>query len=332
MSRLTSTVYVGIVTYNSAHLIEACLNALLKQAYPKVRIVVFDNNSSDDIGKRVQKYPRVRFIQSAQNVGYGRGHNSIISTIPFKRNDYYLTLNPDARLTPTYISRLVTRCRRQKAGWAVGKLYKDIKQTILYSAGHAMFRDGYAFNIGYGMKDTEQYAFARKIFGAPGAAALYSYQLIRDISAGNNFFDPVFFLYYEDIDVDWRANLMGYTCWFEPLATAVHPGGVAPRRLIGDILCNRFIMVIKNAFFMDLLFYNFPIIFFHLVVRLIITPRVGWYMIRQVLKQTKGALHLRKAATISRADMHRWYRDAANEVSKQPRNIVSRSLALITNH
>lgn len=322
--------YVGIVTYNSAHLIEACLNALSKQTYPKVRIVVFDNNSSDDIGKRVQKYPRVRFIQSAQNVGYGRGHNSIISTISFKRDDYYLTLNPDARLSPTYISQLVSSCRRHKAGWAVGKLYRDTKKTTLYSAGHAMLRDGYAFNIGYGMKDSPKYAVPRRIFGAPGAAALYSFSLIRDISRGGDFFDPELFLYYEDIDIDWRANLGGHSCWYEPLAVAIHTGGVAPRHMTGDILCNRFYVVMKNAYFSDLITYNLPVIMFHLLIRLVSTPLVGARMVGLCVGGVPLALRRRTAAKVLKNDMHAWFGAARKEASLQPKNIRERIKAFTT--
>lgn len=330
MRRLSPVVYVGVVTYNSARLMDVCFAALSRQIYPHIQIVVFDNHSSDNIAKLMRKYPHARFIQSSKNVGYGRGHNSILRTIRFKNNDYYLTLNPDARLSPTYISRLVSSCRRHNAGWAVGKLHKDANKTALYSAGHAMLRDGYAFNIGYGMKDGSQYSVSRKIFGAPGAAALYSRALIRGLSKDGDFFDPALFLYYEDIDIDWRANLAGYACWFEPSAVAIHKGGVAPSHMMGDILCNRFYVVMKNAFVSDLLTYNLPVITFHLLARLVSTPLIGARMIGLCAVKAPVALYKRTAARTSKSVMHQWFRAAKNEVSMQPKNIRERIKAFTT--
>lgn len=324
-------VYIGIVTYNSARLMAACLASLSRQTYPNIQVIVLDNHSSDDIAKLMRKYPGVRYIESRKNVGYGSGHNGILRTIHFTNNDYYLTLNPDARLLPAYVSRLVQACRRRKAGWAVGALYKDTKRTTLYSVGHAMFRDGYAFNIGYGMKGAGLYNAPRKIFGAPGAAALYSYSLIRDISRGDNFFDPALFIYYEDVDVDWRANLSGHSCWFEPSAVAIHPGGTAPRHMTGDILCNRFYVVMKNAFVSDLLVYNLPVIMFHLLTRLVCTPLIGARMMGLCVVRAPVAFSKRTAVRMTKSDMHVWFRAAGKEMSAQPKNIRERIRAFTTN-
>lgn len=324
MRRLSPVVYVGIVTYNSARLMDACFAALSRQIYPHIQIVVFDNHSSDNIAKLMRKYPHVRFIQSSKNVGYGSGHNNILRAIRCKNNDYYLTLNPDARLSPTYISQLVSSCRRHKAGWAVGKLYKDTKKTVLYSAGHAILRDGYAFNIGYGMKDGPQYSVSRKIFGAPGAAALYSHALISALSRDGDFFDPALFLYYEDIDIDWRANLAGYACWFEPSAVAIHKGGVAPPHMTGDILCNRFYVVMKNAFVSDLLTYNFPVITLHLLARLVSTPLIGARMIGLCVAKSPVALYKRTTVRTPKSVIHQWFRAAGKEMSLQPVNARER--------
>ena len=54
------------------------------------------------------------------------------------------------------------------------------------------------------------------MFGATAAAALYRREMIDDISIDGEFFDPDFFVYREDADVAWRAQLLGWRCMYTP--------------------------------------------------------------------------------------------------------------------
>ena len=69
-----------------------------------------------------------------------------------------------------------------------------------------------------------------------------------------SFFDPDFFVYREDADVAWRAQLLGWRCIYTPAAVAYHVRSVTPenRRSVPATInmhCvkNRFLMRIKNA-------------------------------------------------------------------------------------
>ena len=77
--------------------------------------------------------------------------------------------------------------------------------------------------------------------------------MIEDISIHGEFFDPDFFVYREDADVAWRAQLMGWRCIYTPLARGYHVRNVLPgnrRALPPEInmhsVKNRFLMRIKN--------------------------------------------------------------------------------------
>jgi GT2 family glycosyltransferase len=197
------TVHIGIVTYNSLSDLPACLAALNAQTYPDVTMTVVDNASSDGCAAWVRaNLPAVRVIENSENVGFGRAHNQAMAAVG--DGDYYLALNPDAELAPGYIARLVAALERSDPafGFAVGKLLlKDSDGAHtgrLYSAGHALTRSGYAFNIGYGLDDAPAFSAEREVFGAPGAAALYSGRLIwalqphpqGDISDANGLTPP----------------------------------------------------------------------------------------------------------------------------------------------
>jgi GT2 family glycosyltransferase len=77
--------------------------------------------------------------------------------------------------------------------------------------------------------------------------------MIEEISLDGEFFDSDFFVYREDADVAWRAQLMGWKCLYAPYARGYHVRKVLPgnrRALPPEInmhsVKNRFLMRIKN--------------------------------------------------------------------------------------
>jgi GT2 family glycosyltransferase len=77
--------------------------------------------------------------------------------------------------------------------------------------------------------------------------------MVDDIALDGEFFDSDFFVYREDADVAWRAQLMGWKCLYVPYARGYHVRKVLPgnrRALPADInmhsVKNRFLMRIKN--------------------------------------------------------------------------------------
>jgi GT2 family glycosyltransferase len=101
--------------------------------------------------------------------------------------------------------------------------------------------------------DNGHYLKHEYVFGATAAAALYRRCMVEDISIGDEFFDPDFFVYREDADVAWRAQLMGWGCIYTPHARGYHVRKVLPgnRRALPSVINmhsvkNRFLMRLKN--------------------------------------------------------------------------------------
>ena len=101
--------------------------------------------------------------------------------------------------------------------------------------------------------DNGHYLQYEYVFGATAAAALYRREMIDDISLDGEFFDSDFFVYREDADVAWRAQLMGWSCIYVPYARGYHvrkvlPGnrGALPPEINMHSVKNRFLMRIKN--------------------------------------------------------------------------------------
>ena len=145
----------------------------------------------------------------------------------------------------------------------------------IYSVGHALRRDGYAINIGHGLPDDAAYAQSDEIFGAPGAACLIRAELIADLAPAGELYDARMFMYSEDVDLDWRARRRGWRCWYAADAVAYHTGSNPGPRLKAHAIGNRYLAVLKNACWRDLIIYNLPLILLHCGVRLLVTAGGG---------------------------------------------------------
>jgi GT2 family glycosyltransferase len=101
--------------------------------------------------------------------------------------------------------------------------------------------------------DNGHFLIYEYVFGATAAAALYRREMIDDISIGGEFFDADFFVYREDADVAWRAQLLGWKCLYAPYAKGYHVRNALPgnrRALPAEInmhsVKNRFLLRMKN--------------------------------------------------------------------------------------
>lgn len=318
-------IYVGIVTYNSAADLPECLDALYAQTFPAVTIMAYDNASADDsVAWLRTNAPNVRLIEGSENLGYGRAHNRLIGAAKLQAGDAYLALNPDAVLTPGYLQALwEVLARDAQTGWATGKLLmKDADGRLsgqIYSAGHGLLRSGFAFNIGYGLADGDEYERSREVFGAPGAAALYRAEMIADLAPTGDFFDPAMFMYAEDTDVDWRGRLRGWRCWYAAEAAAYHRGSAPRGALKMEAIANRYLSVLKNASRFDLVFFNIPYMAAHCLARVIVTPRRGMILTRKLMSRAGDFLRRRTPPKITRQAMNAWFDWSIEQPSAQRR-------------
>lgn len=329
------TVYIGIVSFNSLADLPACISAIRAQTYPDRRIVIRDNASTDGSPEWLeQNTPEALLIRGSDNVGFGVGHNILIRTVePASDHDYYLTCNPDLVMEPNYVAGLVESIQESGAGWAVGKLHLPRSEgdpPRLYSVGHALQRDGYAFNVGMGLIDQGQFEQAREVFGAPGCAALYSGRLIKALAPGGDLFDPDLFLYGEDTDLDWHARLQGWRCIYVPGASATHRGSTPGAEMQAMALAHRYLSVIKNAHPLDLFTFNLPLIAFHLTARCLFTPHLGTRLVGQMVRLAPRFWGKRVRPTLSRGQMQVWFRWAREQSTAQPRTFIQRWSAFVS--
>ncbi|MBI4465100.1 MAG: glycosyltransferase family 2 protein, partial [Acidobacteria bacterium] len=253
------TISITIVTHNSEGYLVRCLESVLGQDWPSLEVIVVDNASQDETRSVLARYSdRVQVLLNSENRGFAAAQNQAIRQT---RGNWVLVLNPDVWLQPDFVSCLVRAGGLDPAvGTVCGKLFRAFPDSgsrngkQLDSAGIYFTPTFRHFDRGWRRLDGGEYSRPAYVFGATGAAALYRREMIEDVSVEGEFFDEDFFLYREDADLSWRAQLLGWKCLYLPQAVGYHVRRVVPGRRRGlpdeinrHSVKNRFLMRIKNA-------------------------------------------------------------------------------------
>lgn len=266
----TQLVSVVIVNYNRKAYLRDCLNAVSAQTRGPLEMIVVDNNSSDGSAEMVrQEFAQVKLIVNQYNALYCRAQNQGIRAA---KGDYIICLNNDVVLEKDFVQRLVERAGSdEKIGMACGKIFLMDKKT-LDSAGQILGRARNPVERGYKRWDSGLYNEAVYVFSAGGVAPLYKRRMLEEIKIAGQYFDESYGMFYEDLDIAWRANLLGWRAFYNPQAIAYHHrGGTAktespplsifkrydftclPPELQARLVKNRYMTILKNDCVKDIL-------------------------------------------------------------------------------
>jgi GT2 family glycosyltransferase len=220
---------VVVVTYNSAGHIDRLLDSLPAAAgTATIRTVVVDNGSSDDTVDRVRARDRTTCIDGLGNLGYAGGINVGRKAAGPTRS--ILILNPDVRVVPGAIERLLDAASAPGVGMAIPRLVDQDggtllslrrDPTLLRAVGDALAGDHLPARppaLALCVHDPAQYERQGPIDWATGAALLVTDECDRTVGD----WDERYFMYSEEVDICARARAAGFLVEFVPDAHVVH--------------------------------------------------------------------------------------------------------------
>ena len=210
-----------IINYNGKGLTIEALKALEKQTFQNFEVIVVDNNSRDNSLNEIKNFldisllkKRATVIELSKNIGFAGGCNE---GFKYAKGKYIVLLNNDAQPDKNWLNELVKAAdRHPEVGICASKIIVYGTNKI-DAAGHLFtwFLKGFK----RGEEEIEDaYNKEEYVFGACGGAALYRREMIDEIG----FFDENFFLIYEDVDIDFRAQLAGWKVLYIPSAVVYH--------------------------------------------------------------------------------------------------------------
>jgi GT2 family glycosyltransferase len=215
-------------------------------------VVVVDNASGDDTGQLAARHG-AGYLRLTPRLGYAAAINQAIARTG---GDAVLLLNADCILHPGFLAAALPRLAEPRVGSVAPKLIRlrapDEQLGQIDAAG--MFVDRRRKNglVGFG-RPARGYTRPGECFGADGAAALYRRRALQDCAFDGEVLDPDMELWASDVDLAWRAQLMGWRCAYEPRAVAGHIRTYSPatrsemsQRDRQIQFRNRYLMMVKN--------------------------------------------------------------------------------------
>jgi GT2 family glycosyltransferase len=209
---------VLVVNYNGRRHLSGCLAGLAAQTLPRHRfeVVLVDNGSADDSVRFVrERFPWVRVVRLPRNTGFAGGNNA---GLPFAHAQFVVLLNNDTIPDPHWLAELAGATEEGKA--AASKLVFAGDPKTINSAGLQLLRDGRGLDRGFRHLDRGQFETPGPVFAGCGAAVV-----IDTRTLDGPLFDPRYFVYYEDLDAAWRAELTGHPVEYLPRSLVRHVHG-----------------------------------------------------------------------------------------------------------
>ena len=188
---------IGIVTYKSEKVLFDCLKSI-----KKIRnIIIFDNSNDTELKKIIDKrYPKIRFIKSIKNLGYGAANNRIIKESNTK---FVFILSPDVILKKNCEQNLLKSLLKLKNNFSVLSPFEKNK------------------NHEYSKKKFSNNKNLLEVNYANGFALLINKYDFKKIGM----FDENIFLYNEEIDLFKRLRISNLKIYIDRNSEVKHLGG-----------------------------------------------------------------------------------------------------------
>lgn len=224
-SSVRPLVSVVIVNWNGRHFLEACLNAVAAQDGVSAETILVDNASTDgSVDFSRDRFPWVRVIALPENRGFAGGNNAGVREA---RGRFVALLNNDTVPEPGWLKALVSGID-EEAGLALvtSRIVYMHDPDLIDSAGDSLLASGGAFKRHHGAR-VEMARESTEVFGVCGAACLMPKRVFDELGG----FDEDFFASHEDVDLSYRARLLGYRCGYVADAIVRHHGSATIGRI-----------------------------------------------------------------------------------------------------
>jgi GT2 family glycosyltransferase len=222
-----------IINWNSKNFLRECLLSIGKHTTGvSYEIIVIDNASFDGAAELLAlDFPQVKYIQSAENLGFARGNNRAAQQAS---GNYLLFLNPDTEILSNAIGLMFQSAKALPDAGVLGarllntdcslqtscvQSYPRILNQLLDSEA---LRNWFPESSLWGTAVLYERSYQPlRVEGISGACMLISHEVFWHVSG----FSEEYFMYYEDMDLCRKVQRAGRRNYLVPGAEVVHHGG-----------------------------------------------------------------------------------------------------------
>ncbi len=233
-----------IVNWNVQELLDRCLASIYAADLPpgSFEIIVVDSASQDDsVAMAREKYPAVRLLAQAENVGFTRGNNIGLAQA---QGDFLLLLNPDTEVSRNALGTLVEYLQDNLSVGIVGphtlnsdgshqstrRRFPTLKTGIFESTWLARAAPS-SVERDYRMLESDDDDITM-VDWVQGSALMLRRELYWEIGG----LDDAYVMYSEELDYCRRAKNAGWQVAYHGGAIITHHGGKSSEQVAAQTL------------------------------------------------------------------------------------------------
>ncbi|KUK57297.1 MAG: Glycosyl transferase, family 2 [Synergistales bacterium 53_16] len=180
-------------------------------------------NEEDASLKWLPSNQKMIIIQTGENLGFAAGNNVGIqfNLHSDKEIGYILVLNNDTVVTHSLLTEFVKAAKKpsENIDMVAPVVLNYHNPNLVDRLGIVLTRSGLAYD--------RKYLMDGPLFCPSGCCALYSREMLEAVKMGDSYFDSSFFVYGEDVDLGFRARLLGYQATLTRSALVYHKGSAS---------------------------------------------------------------------------------------------------------
>ena len=204
-----------ITNWNGSKLLRECLPTVLEAVrfdhHHFYEVMVIDDCSTDNSLEILAKeFPEIRVEKTPQNLGFQEANNYAVK---LARSKIVMPMNNDIKLEPKALHYLAQHFDNKDTFAVSGKIFAFDQTTFLYGNRGGYFQKGHFHLYEKPPEDDSQTLFAC------GGAFMVNRQKYLDLGGFDSMYHP---LYYEEIDLSYRALKRGWKVHYEPQSIAYH--------------------------------------------------------------------------------------------------------------
>ena len=214
-----------ILSYNTKDLTLNCINSIVEQYKNELdknqfEIFVVDNASVDDSLQVLQKLKisGLKIIESKENLGFSKGCNLGAKNA---KGDFFLFLNSDTQIKDQGFLKMLEFFKRNEDAGILGAKLKNTDGTSQPSAGkfynllNLLFMSLGFERLGLLRESPNE---VKKIDWVSGASLMIRKKIFEKVGG----FEKTLFMYWEDIEICYKAKEKGFFTYFYPEITLYH--------------------------------------------------------------------------------------------------------------
>ncbi|MEN3358646.1 MAG: hypothetical protein V7637_2628 [Mycobacteriales bacterium] len=216
--RRPGVVSVVVVNYRGADETISCLRSLAELDWPadRLEVVCVENASGDGSAAAIRSaLPDVRLIESPANLGFAGGCNL---GAEHATGEYLALINSDARPHPRWLAAAVELLEYDRGVACVASKVLDWDGKKIDYVGGGLAFTGMAYKRETARADTGAWDAPKDVLYPTGSALVLRAGVFADVGR----FDERYFMFFEDVDLGWRLNLLGHRVRYVPTSLVYH--------------------------------------------------------------------------------------------------------------